>query len=68
MDQYQKDVVRHDAEISALKGDMSEVKADVKEILAAIHEAKGGWKTIIAVSALSSTVGAFLGKFLPFFK
>ena len=67
-EQLQRDVGRHDAEISALKSDMAEVRKDVKEILQTLSEAKGGWKTLLLVAGVAGSVGAFVGKFLPFLK
>lgn len=67
-DQLQRDVGRHDAEIAALKDDMAEVKADVKQVLSTLSEAKGGWKTLMLVAGAAGSVGAFIGKFFPFFK
>lgn len=67
-DQLQRDVGRHDAEIEALKADMAEVKADVKQVLSTLSEAKGGWKTLMLVAGAAGSVGALIGKFIPFFK
>lgn len=43
---------------------------EVRKELAGIHrmisEAKGGWKVLLAMVALSGTIGALAGKFLPF--
>lgn len=67
-DQLQRDVGRHDAEIEALKADMAEVKADVKQVLSTLSEARGGWKTLMLVAGAAGSVGALIGKFIPFFK
>jgi hypothetical protein len=45
---------------------MDEVKADLKIIRETLQQAKGGWKTLMLVAGISSTVGAFIAKFTPF--
>jgi len=50
-----------------LTNDVTDLKKDMKEILAAANKAKGGWLTLIAVGGVAGSVGAMVGKFLPFF-
>ncbi len=45
---------------------MGEVKADVKEILKIAHEGRGGYKTLLLIAGVAGSVGALVGKFLPF--
>lgn len=63
MEEIQRDLGRHEAEIGALQSDMKELKRDVKAILATLSEAKGGWKTLMLVAGVAGAVGALLGKF-----
>lgn len=62
MDQFQRDIGRHDAEIEALQTDMKELKHDVKKILATLSEARGGWKTLLLVAGIAGTMGALATK------
>lgn len=68
MDPLERDFGRLEARVSALEADMAELKADTKQILATLSEAKGGWKTLLLVAGAAGSMGAFVGKFLPFFK
>lgn len=45
-----------------LADDVAELKTDVKAVLAAVSQARGGWKALIAVAALAGAAGAFAGK------
>ena len=45
---------------------MSELRSDIKLVLAELHAAKGGWKTLMLISGAAGAVGAILGKFFPF--
>jgi hypothetical protein len=58
----------HDARIESLQYDVAEIKRDMKLILAAMSEAKGGWKTLVMVSGIAGSCGAIIGKLLPFWK
>ena len=62
----EREIGEHGARLVALEGDMTELKSDVKLILSEIHTAKGGWKTLMLVAGVAGSVGAFVGKFLPF--
>jgi hypothetical protein len=46
---------------------MDEVKVDLKVIRETLQQAKGGWKTLMLVAGISSTVGAFIAKVAPWF-
>lgn len=60
-----RDLGKHDAEISQLKDDMSTLKDDVHDIKIMMSEARGGWKVIMMIAGLSATVGALVAKFMP---
>ena len=66
MDQFQRDIGRHDAEIDALQSDMKELKHDVKKILSTLSEARGGWKTLLLVAGIAGTMGALATKIATF--
>lgn len=61
--EIQRDIGRHDAQIEGLQEDMKAVKQDVHDIKLMLAEAKGGWRTLLAVSSLAGILGATLMKF-----
>lgn len=58
----------HDAQLEALGRDVSEMKADIKAIRETLSEARGGWKTLLLVGGAAGSMGALIGKFLPFLR
>ena len=52
-------------EVDYLKKIIDEVRSDTKEIKETLSQAKGGWKTLMLVAGVSSTVGAVMVKALP---
>jgi phage shock protein A len=54
-------------EVDHLKNHIEEMRTDLKEIKATLAEARGGWKTLMLVAGVSSTLGAFLVKYSPWF-
>lgn len=57
-----RDLGRHDAQIETLQADMALVKNDVHEIKMMLAEAKGGWRTLMAVGGFAAFIGAMLAK------
>lgn len=55
-----RDLGSHDAEIRTLKAEVHALRGDVAEIKQMLSEARGGWKTMMAVAGLSSSLGAML--------
>ena len=43
------------------------MRPDVREIRDALVTARGGWRTLVVVIGLSTTLGAAIAKILPFF-
>ena len=62
MQELQRDIGRHDAQIEALKDDMRLMKEDIVEIKEILSEARGGWKVAAILGGVSATVGAFAAK------
>ena len=54
-------------ELTYVRKDLDEVKDDLKAIKETLQEARGGWKTLMLVGGISSSIGALLAKFLPWF-
>ena len=61
-DELHRDVGRHDAEIASLQREIAELRTDVRSILTTLAEARGGWKTLMAVGGLAGAVGALATK------
>ena len=55
-----------EVEVEAMKRDMGDMKSDVRVIRDTLLQARGGWRTLMLVAGLASTVGAILTKFIPF--
>ena len=53
-------------EVEYLKNHIAEIRDDTREIKETLHQAKGGWKTLMLVAGISSSVGALAAKVLPF--
>jgi hypothetical protein len=54
-------------ELEHMRKDMDEVKDDLKAIRSTLSEARGGWKTLMLVAGISSTLGALIAKAAPWF-
>ena len=52
-------------EVEYLKKIIDEVRADTKEIKEVLSQAKGGWKTLLLVAGVASTMGASIAKATP---
>ena len=59
-----RDIGRHDAQIETLQADMAEMKKDVHEIKLMLAQAKGGWKTLMAVGGVAAVMGSIVTKFV----
>jgi hypothetical protein len=64
MQEIQRDIGRHDAQIEALKDDMRLMKTDLVEIKEILSEARGGWKVAAILGGVSATIGALVAKAL----
>ncbi len=63
----QRNLGQHDAQLDDLDRRVERIENKLDEIITSIHEAKGGWKTLMLIGGAAGAMGAFLGKFLPFF-
>lgn len=61
-DELHRDVGRHDAEIASLQREIAELRTDVRSILTTLAEARGGWKTLMAVAGIAGMAGAVITK------
>lgn len=58
---------RLEAQVENLEADVTELRADVKKILSELAEAKGSWKTLLAVAGFSGAIGAIGAKLAGLF-
>lgn len=67
-DELHRDIGRHDEAIETLKAEVAAMRADLAEIKTMMAQAKGGWRTLMAVAGIAGTIGAGLMKMLATFK
>lgn len=65
-DELRADVAVHGTRLDRLEDDLSEIKTDIRAIRDVMMQAKGGWRALVIVGGVSGTVGALIGKLLPF--
>lgn len=63
-DELHRDIGRHDEAIETLKSEVSAMRSDLAEIKAMMAQAKGGWRTLMAVAGVAGTMGAGIMKLL----
>ena len=56
-----------EVQVENLQKTLDLVGNDVRTIRDTLAQARGGWKTLLLVAGFAGTVGAFIGKFAPFF-
>lgn len=64
----ERELGNHSARILSLEDRFDRMEEKVDEVLRIMHEGRGGIKTVILVAGISGSVGAFVGKFLPFLR
>jgi molybdopterin biosynthesis enzyme len=62
-----QDFGRVTGEVSALRRDVDLMRDDIKELLAAVENAKGGWRVLLAVGGVAGALGALVVKGWAFF-
>lgn len=73
MDDIQRDLGRHDAQIENLEKDILDMRKDLTKLMEKIdnmnlilEQAKGGWKVLMMVGGLSAVLGGIVTKVLAF--
>lgn len=67
-EQLNRDLGRLEGKVEKLDNDVDDIKRMVASMHQTIAEAKGGWKTLIAVGTVSSAVTTAALKFFAMFK
>lgn len=69
-----RDVGKHDAQIESLQQQVAQLHADMRSIISQLQnindtlsQAKGGWRTLMAVAGAASAATAILGKLFMWF-
>ncbi len=62
----EREIGEHGARLTNLEDTVRGLDGKMDRVLEEIHTAKGGWKTLILVSGVAGSVGALVGKLLPF--
>lgn len=63
-----RDMGRMETEIQELKRRVGSVEAMMFDVHKIVTEARGGWKTLLAVGSASAALGAALAKAISYFK
>ena len=61
-----RDVGALEARMEVVEHELQAIRSDVREIRDALVTARGGWRVLTAVVGLSVSLGAAMGKLLPF--
>lgn len=67
-DNLHRTIGDHDARIDTVEDELRELRHDMREVLTMLHEARGGWKTLMLIAGAAGAGGALIGKLLPFWK
>ena len=59
---------RHSEAIDNLKTEVSAMREDLAEIKSILAQARGGWKTLVAVGSISSAITVGFVKFVALLK
>jgi len=66
MSEYERELGEMNAKIAMLERTVSDMSKDLRTVRDTLTEAKGSWRTLVAVAGFSAAVGAFVVKFFPF--
>ena len=62
----EREVGALEARMETVEQEVHAMRLDVREIRDALVTARGGWRTLVVVIGLSTTLGAAVAKILPF--
>jgi chromosome condensin MukBEF ATPase and DNA-binding subunit MukB len=57
-----------EARMQTVETELHAIRQDVRDIRDALVTAKGGWRTLLIVISLATTIGAMLDRYLPLLK
>jgi chromosome condensin MukBEF ATPase and DNA-binding subunit MukB len=65
MTSMEREIGNLEARMQTVESELSALRQDVREIRDALVGVKGGWRTLMIVIGLATTLGAVLGRYLP---
>lgn len=65
MTSMEREIGNLEARMQAVETELQAMRQDVREIRDALVGVKGGWRTLMIVIGLATTLGAVLGRYLP---
>ena len=60
-------IAKLETEVHYLKDSIDRLLTTTEDINKTLTEARGGWKTLMLVAGVASTLGALISKLVPFF-
>lgn len=60
-------IARLEVQVERLEADVTELRNDVKKVLAQLSEARGSWRTLLAVAGFAGAIGAIGAKLASVF-
>lgn len=60
------DIAVLQTEMREVKSDISEIKGDIRKLLEFTQQARGSWRTLMAVGGASAAIGGLVSKLLSF--
>jgi chromosome condensin MukBEF ATPase and DNA-binding subunit MukB len=65
MTSIERELGNLEARMQTVESEVQAMRQDVREIRDALVGVKGGWRTLMIVIGLATTLGAILGRYLP---
>lgn len=59
-------IVELEVKVKHIEESVGRLERKADDLLAFMNQAKGGWKTIALVAGVAGTIGALVGKLIPF--
>lgn len=66
MSEYERELGEMSAKLQHLENSVAEMRSDLRAVRETLSEAKGSWRTLLAVAGFSSALGALMVKVIPF--
>lgn len=60
-----RDVAKLQAQMEGVREDVKELKQSVDSLLEFTQQARGSWKTVMAISGFAAAIGALFAKIVP---
>lgn len=61
-----KDVAKLQAQMESVREDIHDIKQSVGSLLEFTQQARGSWRTLMAVAGVSAGIGGLVGKLMPY--